>query len=171
MKKRILIPRVRLNEAAERTDRIEKTEPLLEMAYERKEFKLKVDDFAVRIIQNWCLIDYTKYDKRYEKLRGHWKVKLEAHLKNIASHKLKGNNSYETRLKVFKEIWYDEREFATDSYVVNLIISSKFNEEKIPTNSEAYSHVISDCMKETDKMLDVIAKASYNVIDQYVESL
>ena len=144
---------------------------LNEMAYERKEFKALLANGSIQIIQNWCLIRYAVLSHSKQELLPHWKTELIGHLEKVASHKLKGNDSKEARMKAIAEVWCLDAEYGTDANVIDLTIHSKFLEEGINIDAAIYNQTIDDCMKASGTIMAAIASESSEHIENYVASL
>ncbi len=148
-----------------------KKQLLTEMAYERKMFKAIITNLSQQILQNWCLIRYGRLNNTDIGTITHWKAELMAHLQNASSNKIKGNNSLQARTKAIKEVWVNEKEYATDSNVINLTVYSKFVNEGLDVNSDSYKQVIEDCMTASEDIINAIASENAEKISQYVSSL
>ena len=144
---------------------------LNEMGYERKMFKAIITNLSAQIVQNWCLVRFARINNLDEGLINHWKSELAAHINNAASNKIKGNNSFQSRVKAISEVWVDEKEYATDSNVINLTIHTKFKNENFDVTCDVYQHTIQDCMDESDKLIQAIASENPGTIEEYINSL
>ena len=147
-----------------------KRQLLTEMVYERKMFKAIITNLSAQIIQNWCLIRYARLSNMDDGLINHWKTELTAHINNAASNKIKGNNSFQARVKAINEVWTTEKEYSTDANVINLTINAKFIEEGLDINSDAYSQTMQDCMAASNDIVQAIASENSVFITQYVSS-
>ena len=148
-----------------------KKQPLTEMAYEKKMFKAIITNLSQQIIQNWCLIRYGRLNNADIETITHWKTELMAHLQNASSNKIKGNNSLQARTKAINEVWVNEKEYATDSNVINLTVYGKFVNEGLDVNSDSYKQTLEDCMTASGDIINAIASESAEQISQYVSSL
>ena len=142
-----------------------------EMAYEKKMFKAIITNLSQQIIQNWCLIRYGRLNNADIGTIIHWKTELMAHLLNASSNKIKGNNSLQARTKAISEVWGNEKEYATDSNVINLTVYGKFVNEGLDVNPDSYKQTLDDCMAASGDIINAIASENAEKISQYVSSL
>lgn len=148
-----------------------KSSLLLEMAYERKMFKALLTNLSKQILENWCLVRYSTISGEKQDCVSHWRNELITHLSNAASNKIKSNNSVSSRKKAISEVWVKEKEYSTDTNVINLTIHAKFQSENIATNTKMYYQVLSDCANDADNIIKVIAEASPEEITQYASTI
>ena len=148
-----------------------KKQLLTEMAYERKMFKAIITNLSQQILQNWCLIRYGRLNNADIGTITHWKTELMAHLQNASSNKIKGNNSLQARIKAISEVWVNEKEYATDSNVINLTVYGKFVNEGLDVNSDSYKQTLEECMAASGDIINAIASENAEKISQYVSSL
>ena len=146
--------------------------PLLtEIEYNRKMFKAIITNLSQQIIQNWCLIRYGRLNNTDIGAISHWKTELMAHLQNASSNRIKGNNSIQARIKAISEVWVNEKEYATDSNVINLTVYGKFVNEGLDVNSDSYRQAIEDCMNASGDIINAIASENADKISEYLSSL
>lgn len=148
-----------------------KSYPLTEMAYERKMFKALLTNSSQQIIEKWCLVRYSTISGDKQEYASNWRKELIAYLSNAAINKIKGNNSVLSREKAISEVWVKEKEYSTDTNVINLTIHAKFQSEAIATNTKIYQQVLSDCANDAKNIIKVIAEASPEEITQYVSNI
>ena len=117
----------------------------------------------------WSVTQLLSGDKQEYALN--WRNELIAYLSNAASNKIKGNNSVLSREKAISEVWVKEKEYSTDTNVINLTIHAKFQSEAIATNTKIYQQVLSDCANDAKNIIKVIAEASPEEITQYVSNI
>lgn len=146
-----------------------KEDLILEMSIPKKSFKDKIENLSQQILENWCLVRFCKLTNRTT-LKTHWSYEFRNHILSLMRYKIKQNNDYENRLKVVKEVW-DELEYNTDTNVINMTVNNKFRKEDIDTKSQEYYQVLEDCMNESNTIIDLIAKADINLLDDYVDGL
>lgn len=143
----------RMNEHLTLSEAEQYTKQLLtEMAYERKMFKAIITNLSTQIVQNWCLVRFAKLEGGNNPNLNHWKSKLIAHLSNAASNKIKRINSYNSKLKAISEVWVNEKEYATDTNVIDLTVQGIFLEEQLD-------------------IISVIASGNPQIINDYVSNL
>ena len=144
---------------------------LNEMSFNRNVFKDKVGDLSQQILENWCLIRYCTLRKNMEDLKKHWMSELKGHLLSVMRFKLKGDDKYETRLKVIKEIWNEYEYFNT--YNLDITIRHKFEEENVDTiNDTFYNEVIKDCIEYgNEDLIEIIAMRDANEIYDYINTI
>lgn len=139
-----------------------------EMSLTRSTYKERVRPLLNQILENWCLVRYctivgqTKYKK-------HWSDELFGYIITISCWKLKKNDKIEIREKVLREIW-DEEDF-TDAQCLRMAISRKFINEKIDINSDNVLKCITDCIKDTNNLIQVILQRDINAIISYIETI
>ena len=148
-----------------------KKQRLTGSAYERKMFKAIITNLSQQIIQNWCLIRYGRLNSADIGTIKHWKTELMAHLQNASSNKIKGNNSLQARTMAISEVWVNEKEYATDSNVINLTVYCKFVNEGLDVNPDSYKQTLEDCMMASGDIINAIASENAEQISQYVSSL
>lgn len=125
----------------------------------------KIADFASQLLVNWCLIHYCTLTNR-KRTKNHWKTELKTHFKNMSSFSLKENDSIKNRLKVLKEVWY-ERDYNLPR-TISLIVSTKFESEKIDTNSLEYQYTITDCSKYALDIFNIILSRNEKTVWEYI---
>lgn len=140
-----------------------------EMAYSLSDYKRRAEDRIAQILTNWCLIRYTDYDERYQKLRKHWSSELLVQMQYVSRMRLKKGDD-ETKQKALYTIW-SENEFDRDENVIDGIVCAKFMEEGIDTYSEAYIQTISDCKDATRDVVNALLSPSVGKIIHYISSI
>lgn len=138
---------------------------ILEYAVPRKEFVEKIENLFDQIIENWCLVHYCTLVGRTE-LKEHWKSELRAHLLKSLRYKISGNNSYEARVKAIGSIC--DKDELNDANIINMTVNTKFKVEKIDVKSNEYKQCITDCANAMGDIINVIAKADIDFVDQYI---
>lgn len=141
---------------------------LLEMPYPRSTYKSKVDSELPQIFINWCLVRYRTITNT-EPYKKHWKGKTRGHMFNAARYTLKGNDSIETRRKVFNEL-LNENDYSQPQ-TMNLVICNKFIEEQIDIETDEYEQVIIDCINSIQKIFELILKRNIQEITSYIETI
>jgi hypothetical protein len=142
-----------------------------EMAYERKMFKAIITNLSQQIIQNWCLIRYGRLNNADNGTITHWKTELMARLQNASRNMIKGDNSLHSRTKAISEVWVNEKEYATDSNVIDLTVYGKFVSEGLDVSSDSYKQTLEDCKTASGDIINAIASENDEMISQYMSSL
>lgn len=143
---------------------------LLGMAYNRANYKQKVDALLEQLIQNWCLVKYYSLSNENNINGRHWTSELKGLLATISRYNIKGNNSPSSRMKALKDVWNDN-DFDTQIQCINLAVYNKFNEEKIDITTSTYQTTLQCCVNSYTEIIDVIIQKSITAIDTYVNSL
>ncbi len=140
-------------------------------AYERSDFKDKIEQHIPIIFVHWCLIKYYQlindFDNIYIK---HWKKEISAQLLFLTRLKIKKNNSYNNRLKAIQQIW-DDAEFTTDAYNLALCFEHKFNEEHIDVKSTTFQNVLKEWQKECEFIIQIIATNNLQQVNEYINKI
>lgn len=141
---------------------------ITEYAIKRKEFKYNFWNLLEQIIQNWCLVRYCRIiDSDYNDCLNHWKGELIALMAKIARSDLKGNNSYESRLKALSEV-VEDYEITQNKDVIKDIITEKFVSEGIACFGDVFECVSDSCSESLNDVIDAIARKATR---DYVMSL
>jgi hypothetical protein len=143
---------------------------LLEMAFDRANYKQKVDALIEQLIQYWCLVKYCTISRENNINRNHWACELQGILATISRYNINGNNSPASRMKALREVWNDN-DFDTQTQCVDLAVYNKFNEEKIDITSPAYQATLQCCIDACNEIISVIVQKSRAAIDTYVKTL
>lgn len=141
---------------------------IVEMSYPRGTYKDKVDSVLPQIFINWCLVRYRTITNT-EPYKKHWKGKTRGHMYTAARYTLKGNDSIETRRKVFNELLLDNDYNLPQT--MNLVICNKFIEEQIDIESKEYEQVIIDCINNIQNIFELILNRNVQNINSYVNSI
>lgn len=158
-----------LMEAIDKVLKQNKSRTLLnEMVFPRKTYKERVENLIPQILENWCLVHYCTIIKQEEN-KSHWMGELRSHLLTLSRFSISGNDSPDSRTKVFIEIW-DENDFNNPEFL-NLTIANKFTTENIETTSKEYGQMLADCIESTSNIYNAILSRSINVISEYVSSI
>lgn len=136
---------------------------LFQMTLERKVIKDKIDNIFPEIIINWCLIRYCTLTGEIDSKK-HWCDKLYNNVRNVIVYSLKKNDS--VRFKILSEIW-EERDL-DDSWRIDLMIDLEFEKENILTDTDEYNKVISDFIKEKDKLFNILLCRDKTEIENYI---
>lgn len=140
---------------------------LMEMAFERKAYKDKVDHIIPQIIVNWCLIYYAKVTQTKTTTINHWKTELKAHLKTIVRMKPKDKS---WKQKVLMEIW-EENEYS-DIEVIDYVVSTTFQTEHIDTSTDVYYETLQMFVSQSDDIIRLLYSCNNKTeIDTYVNNL
>lgn len=141
---------------------------ITEMPYPRGVYKDKINSILPQIFTNWCLVKYRTITNT-EPYKKHWKAELRGFMCTAARYTLKGNDSVETRQKVFNEILI-ENDYNLPQ-TMNLVICNKFIEEQISIESEQYEQVIIDCINSIGNILSRILNRDVPSIIEYIETI
>ena len=141
---------------------------IIEMPYPRGTYKDKIDSELPQIFINWCLVRYRTITNT-EPYKKHWKGKTRGHIYTAARYSLKGNDSIETRRKIFNEL-LSENDYNLPQ-TMNLVICNKFIEEQIDLESEEYEQVIIDCINNIQNIFELILNRNVKDINAYVETI
>ncbi len=141
---------------------------IVEMPYPRGTYKDTVDSELPQVFINWCLVRHRTITNT-ESYKKHWKGKTRGHMFTAARYSLKGNDSIETRRKVFNEILL-ENDYNLPQ-TMNLVICNKFIEEHIDIESKEYEQVIIDCINNIQTIFELILNRNVQDISSYVESI
>ena len=139
-------------------------------AYERSDFKDRIESRIPIILIHWLFIRYFRLKNENVKTIQHWKDELIAQFYYLVRLKIKKNNSYENRLKAIKQAW-EEGEFNS---IVNDIVFSfkrKFNEENIDINSTELINAINQWIDETKIIIEIFANANLKNANEYINNL
>lgn len=143
---------------------------LLEMAMERKAFKERVERILLQIIENWCLIYYSKITNSNEKLINHWKSELDAHISSVISYQIKGNNSPQKRNKVICELW-DELDYKLPQTIA-IIVRNKFLKEHLDIKSNEYFETCEQFVNYSDNLIHTLSQyGNTDAVDNYLAKL
>lgn len=141
---------------------------IMEMAYSRSNYKIKADNEFPQVLINWCLVRYCSIIGG-SRLKKHWKGELRGHMLNISRYAIKGNDGWEKRLKVFKEI-FKENDYYNASFLT-LVVANKFVEENINIRSVGFENTIIDCISGFEALFNAILSRDIDLIEEYVESI
>ena len=158
-----------LMEAIDKVLKENKNRTLLnEMALPRKTYKERVDNLIPQVLENWCLVHYCTLINREEN-KSHWMGELRGYLLTLSRLSISGNDSLDSRTRVFKEIW-EENDYNNPEFL-NLTIANKFITENIETTSKEYGQMLADCIESTSNIYNAILSRNINVISEYVSSI
>lgn len=122
-----------------------------------------------QIMQNWCLISYTKGMQVLT--RNHWKRELSTNLKACFSSQVQCSPKVALR---YRESVIDEA-FTKKLKTIDKSIAKlekKFSEEKFPTNNEAFTNVVNDFLKNAlPAIKEVLINYNDNGISTFCDSL
>lgn len=143
---------------------------LLEMAMERKAFKERVEHLLPQIIENWCLIYYSRITNTNAQLINHWKSELNTHISSVISYQIKGNNQPQKRSKVIGEIW-DELDYNLPN-TISIIIRSKFLKEHLNVKSNEYFETCEQFVNYSDDLIYTLSQyGNVDMVDNYLAKL
>ena len=142
---------------------------ILEFALPRKKVKDKISFIFPQIIENWCLINYSITNQVNDIYINHWKNELSTHIKTAARYNIKENDNYDHRKTLINQIIIEED--LTFANTIDLIISSKFEKEKINTSSKEYGNTIINFVNAIDNIVHLISLKDRNAIDNYINNL
>ena len=141
---------------------------LLEMPLHRNVYKERVDSILPQVLTNWCLVRYCTLSET-ERYKKHWKDKLRGHLYTVSRLGIKGNDSIESREKVFEEI-LDDNDYDIP-HILNMTVCNKFIKEKINIESEEYETALMDCITNLNSLFKLILNRNIQEINSYVDKI
>lgn len=141
---------------------------LLEYAIPRSKFVDNTSNLVYQIIENWCLIRYCTLALQ-EQNKEHWATELRAHISNIGRDTIKGNDSYDSRIKAISE-GFDSKDAFNGPERIMQIVKGKFKAEKI-TDTELIRQVILDCSSAIKEIVHHIANYPNEDIDEYIKKI
>lgn len=146
--------------------------PIVEMAYDRKKYKDNIEGLGYQLLENWCLIHYSKLSGKNETLIKHWEDELSAHIDNIC----KMNLNFDKKTAI-KEVLYKTMELNnnTDNSLINKI-AKKFYEENIDIEDPLVEDTINDWIEYgADELIDILSvktnKYNYNNVINFINSI
>lgn len=139
-------------------------------AYERSDFKDRVESRIPIILIHWLFIRYFKIKNENVRTIQHWKDELIAQFYYLVRLKIKKNNSYENRLKAIKQAW-EEGEFNSSAYDIAFAFKRKFNEENIDINSNEFNNAIEQWIDESKSIIEIFANANLKNANEYINNL
>ena len=139
-------------------------------AYERSDFKDRVESRIPIILIHWLFIRYFKIKNENVRTIQHWKDELIAQFYYLVRLKIKKNNSYENRLKAIKQAW-EEGEFNSSAYDIAFAFKRNFNEENIDINSNEFNNAIEQWIDESKSIIEIFANANLKNANEYINNL
>lgn len=142
---------------------------LPEMLIPRKEYKERIENLSVQLLENWCLVRWCRNaNLKTHPLRNHWAKELRTQFIAMANLNMK-DGDYPKRLKLVREIW--KARVFNDVDTVKLIVSGKFDDEQINRKSDAFQQTIEDCAQAANDITMLVALRDYDRIDNYIKNL
>ena len=157
-----------IRETVERVLTEKKRGIIVEMPYPRGKYKDKVDAELPQVFINYCLVRYRTLTNT-ESYKKHWKGEMRGHMYAISKYTLKGNDSIESRRKIFNEI-LSENDYNMPQFM-SLTVCNKFIEEQINIKSEEYEQAVIDCIKSIPDISKLILNRNIDDIKSYVDSI
>lgn len=143
---------------------------LIEMAMERKAFKERVEHILPQIIENWCLIYYSRITNTNKKLINHWKSELDAHISSIISYQIKGNNSLQKRNKIILNLCNELDYNLTQT--IAIIVRNKFLKEHLDVKSKEYFETCEQFTNYSDDLIHTLSQyGNVDEVDNYLAKL
>ena len=142
---------------------------LTEMAFSRKEVCQRIEDNSQQVVENWCLIRYSRLTGYAEETVSHWKAELSAAMSKITRLKLT-KASPGVKKKLLEEVW-KKLEYSFDVQSVWSTIYHKFREEKIDAKRPIVYQVCEDFVKESSRLINLMSTIDVVAVDDYVDSL
>ena len=142
---------------------------LIEYAIPRKNFVNKTYNLVQQIVENWCLIHYGTMVGGLS-AQDHWRKELLTHMSNIANDTIKGNNSYESRVKAISE-GFDMKDLPSSGERVRKLISAKLIIEVIDTNCDEIVACSEDCNNAIGGIIEMIAENNLEKMWEYIQTL
>ena len=144
-------------------------ELLTEIAFNRNEYKSKIDNLFPQVLQNWCLVHYYTLIGRND-TKNHWSDELRGHMFTVSRYRIKGNDSFKTREKILYEIWEDN-DYDIPKFLNMAIINKMLEEPNIDVDSNNYRQTIVDCIKAKQNIFNVILSRDVQTIYNYSRSI
>jgi hypothetical protein len=138
------------------------------MALPRKTYKERIRGLSCQLLENWCLVRYCSLIGQ-EVYKKHWADELRGHMLSMSRLSIKGNDSVETRQKVFEEVWADDD--YDNPQLLTMVVANKFISEGIDVKSKPVTQCIMDCINAKSNIIKVILLRDIEKITQYVQSL
>lgn len=142
---------------------------LMEYAIPRSKFIDNTSSLVYQIIENWCLVRYCTLTSR-ESNKEHWAIELRAHMSNIGRDTIKGNDSYDSRIKAISE-GFDAKDAFNGPERIMEIIKDKFKVETMYDNAEAVQQVAIDCSASIKEIIHHIANYAKENMDDYIQKI
>lgn len=143
---------------------------LIEMAMKRKSFKERVEHILPQIIENWCLIYYSRITNTNKKNINHWKSELDAHISSIISYQIKGNNSQQKRNKIILNLW-DELDYNI-AQTIAIIVRNKFLKEHLDVKSKEYFETCEQFTNYSNYLIHTLSQyGNVDEVDKYLAKL
>ena len=79
---------------------------ITELALPRKSVKQRISNIFPQIIENWCLIKYSKDNNVNSDLINHWKSELSTHIINASRLQIKDNDSFDNRKTLLNQLQF-----------------------------------------------------------------
>ncbi len=157
-----------IRETVERALKENKRGLIVEMPYPRGKYKDKVDVELPQVFINYCLVRYRTLTNA-ESYKKQWKGGMRGHMYAISKYTLKGNDSIESRRKIFNEI-LSENDYNMPQFM-SLTVCNKFIEEQINIKSEEYEQAVIDCIKSIPDIFELILNRNIDDVKSYVDSI
>ena len=142
---------------------------ITELALPRKSVKQRISNIFPQIIENWCLIKYSKDNNVNSDLINHWKSELSTHIINASRLQIKDNDSFDNRKTLLNQL-INEEDF-TDVNIIDMTICTKFKKENIDISTREYGNVLMDFINNLNKIVDIIALKNRDSILDYITNL
>lgn len=146
--------------------RLFETFGLFEQAYNRMDFKKKVESFTTQIVENLALLVYCKlYDKTNQN-RNHWRRELVSYLSILTEVVVKNAS----KKQVLEDVWLNVRELDTKSGIL-VEVTVKFLKEGLFVEDPKVQRTFSETTKYIRPLIDKIASEDYPTIKQWVNQI
>ena len=142
---------------------------LTEMVFSRREVCQRIEDNSQQIVENWCLIRYSRLTGYAKETVDHWKTELSAAMSKITRLKLTKASSG-VKKKLLEEVW-KKLEYSFDDQSVWNAIYHKLRVEKIDAKQPTVHRVCEDFVIESSRLINLMATTDVVAVDDYVDSL
>ena len=143
----------------------EELERLLEYAIPRAKFVDNVWHLSQQIVENWCLVHYSTLIGGHQ-TQDHWRKELRSHMLNIANDNIKGNNSYDSRLKAIRE-GFEMKDLFLGQDRIMALITNKFLDEGIDIESNEVKQTALDFSNSLEGLMSVMSMGDQMEIRNY----
>lgn len=144
---------------------------LNEYAEPRKEVIRELKGHFPQITINWILVHYcTLINEDINRCKNHWRDELLSQMNECTLFKLKGNNSFKTRLNVLQAS-ENAKEMLSDYNIIDRALRGKFEVENIIINEEIFHQCINELINDKNTILNLLAESNYKNISSYVNTI
>lgn len=144
-------------------------EMILEYAIPRKDFVNNTAHLVGQILENWCLTHYCKLSGRTE-AKEHWMMELLTHMMNIGDDSIKGNDSYESRVKAICE-GFAKKDIPSNPERIRKLIATKLILERIDPKDPLIIQCVEDCHNAIETIISHIATGDSEAAWEYIKTV